>query len=81
LGTRFATSPETAHGPFASCRCSSVAADTCGKTFRGSVAALAAELPDVTIEVTLPAGDDSAVQRCLASYCLRAARRGAAGKV
>ena len=37
------------------------------------VAALAAELPDVRIEVTLPAGDDGEVQRCLASYCLRAA--------
>jgi sirohydrochlorin cobaltochelatase len=37
------------------------------------VAAIAAELPDVAIEVTLPAGDDRAVQRCLASYCVRAA--------
>ena len=38
------------------------------------VAALSAELPDITIEVTLPAGDDGDVQRCLASYCVRAAR-------
>jgi sirohydrochlorin cobaltochelatase len=40
------------------------------------VAAIAAELPEVTIEVTLPAGDDRAVQRCLAAYCVRAAREG-----
>src|SRR3982750_1840070 len=33
------------------------------------VAAIAADLPGVTIELTLPAGDDRAVQRCLASYC------------
>ena len=38
------------------------------------LAAVAAELPDLTIELTLPAGDDRAVQRCLASYCVRAAR-------
>ena len=37
------------------------------------IAAIAKELPDVAIEVTLPAGDDGEVQRCLASYCLRAA--------
>lgn len=37
------------------------------------IAAIANELPDVAIEVTLPAGDDGEVQRCLASYCLRAA--------
>jgi sirohydrochlorin cobaltochelatase len=37
------------------------------------IAAIAAELPGVAIDVTLPAGDDAAVQRCLASYCLRAA--------
>jgi len=41
------------------------------------VAEIAAALPDVTIEVTLPAGDDALVQRCLASYCVRAARGGA----
>ena len=44
------------------------------------VAAVAAELPDVAIELTLPAGDDRAVQRCLASFCVRAAR-GEAGKI
>jgi hypothetical protein len=42
------------------------------------VAKIAAELPDVAIDVTLPAGDDSDVQRCLASYCVRAARDGGA---
>ena len=42
------------------------------------VAAITAELPDVTIELTLPAGDDRAVQRSLASYCVRAARGNAA---
>src|SRR5262245_58386992 len=40
------------------------------------VATIGAELPEVTIEVTLPAGDDPAVQRCLASYCIRAAGGG-----
>ena len=44
------------------------------------VATIAAELTDVAIEVTLPAGDDNAVQRCLASYCVRAARGGEATK-
>jgi sirohydrochlorin cobaltochelatase len=43
------------------------------------VAAIAAELPDVSIELSLPAGDDRAVQRCLAAFCVRAAR-GEAGK-
>ena len=38
------------------------------------VATIATELPEVTIEVTLPAGDDETVQRCLAAYCMRAAR-------
>ena len=38
------------------------------------VAAISAELPDMTIDVTPPAGDDGTVQRCLASYCVRAAR-------
>jgi sirohydrochlorin cobaltochelatase len=38
------------------------------------VAGIAAELPHVTIELSLPAGDDRAVQRCLASFCVRAAR-------
>ncbi len=37
------------------------------------VAAIAAELPRVAIEITLPAGDDDAVQDALASFCLRAA--------
>ena len=41
------------------------------------VATIASQLADVSIEVTLPAGDDPAVQRCLASYCVRAARGGA----
>ena len=31
-------------------------------------------LPEIAIDVTLPAGDDDAVQRSLASFCLRAAR-------
>ena len=38
------------------------------------VAAIAAALPEVAIEITLPAGDDDAVQDALASFCLRAAR-------
>jgi sirohydrochlorin cobaltochelatase len=38
------------------------------------VAAIAAELPEVAIDVTLPAGDDDDVQRALALFCLRAAR-------
>ena len=40
------------------------------------VAAIAAMLPGVAIDVTLPAGDDDAVQDALASFCLRAAREG-----
>ena len=40
------------------------------------VAAIAAGLPGVTIDVTLPAGDDDAVQEALALFCLRAARGG-----
>ena len=39
------------------------------------VAAIAAELPGIAIEVTLPAGDDASVQRSLASFCLRARAR------
>ena len=42
------------------------------------VASIGLQLPDVAIEITLPAGDDAAVQRCLASYCVRAARSGEA---
>jgi len=38
------------------------------------VAAIAAERPGITVEVTLPAGDDSSVQRSLAEFCIRAAR-------
>src|SRR5438477_11910088 len=38
------------------------------------VAAIAATLPGVAIDVTLPAGDDDTVQDALASFCLRAAR-------
>ena len=38
------------------------------------VAAIAAEIPGIAVEVTLPAGDDSSVQRSLAEFCLRAAR-------
>ena len=37
------------------------------------VEALARTLPGVAIDVALPAGDDAAVQRALAGYCLRAA--------
>ena len=37
------------------------------------VAAVAAELPEVVIEVALPAGDDDAVIDALAQFCLRAA--------
>lgn len=44
------------------------------------VAAIAAELPEVAIEVTLPAGDDDDVQRALAAFCVRAARGPGAGK-
>ena len=40
------------------------------------VAAIAAGLPGVAIDVTLPAGDDDAVQDALALFCLRAARGG-----
>ena len=43
------------------------------------VAEIAISLPGVTIEVTLPAGDDPTVQRCLASYCVRVARSGEGG--
>lgn len=38
------------------------------------VAAIAATLPGVAIDITLPAGDDDAVQDALASFCLRTAR-------
>jgi sirohydrochlorin cobaltochelatase len=38
------------------------------------VAAVKAGLPDVTFEVSIPAGEDSAVIDALAAYCLRAAR-------
>jgi sirohydrochlorin cobaltochelatase len=38
------------------------------------VAAVAAELPDVTIELGTPAGDDDAVIDALAAFCVRAAR-------
>ena len=38
------------------------------------VEAIAARLPGVAIDVTLPAGDDAAVQEALAAFCLRAAR-------
>lgn len=38
------------------------------------VAAIAAELPDVTIELAPPAGDDDAVIDALAAFCVRAAR-------
>ncbi len=44
------------------------------------VAQIKAELPELKIDVTLPAGDDDAVQRSLASYCLRAAYGVEAGK-
>ena len=44
------------------------------------IAAIAADLPEVTIDVTMPAGDDDQVQQCLASYCVRTARDGNAGK-
>jgi len=37
------------------------------------VATIAAEHPGIAVEVTLPAGDDPAVQRSLAEFCLRAA--------
>jgi len=42
------------------------------------VAAIAAEHPGITVEVTLPAGDDAAVQRSLAEFCIRTARGGKA---
>ena len=38
------------------------------------VAATAAALPEVAIELALPAGDDDAVIEALAAFCLRAAR-------
>lgn len=38
------------------------------------VAAIAAELPDMTIELASPAGDDEAVIDALAAFCVRAAR-------
>ena len=38
------------------------------------VAAAAAALPGVTIELALPAGEDDAVIDALAAYCVRAAR-------
>ena len=38
------------------------------------VAAIAAGLPGIAIDITLPAGDDDAVQDALALFCLRAAR-------
>ena len=38
------------------------------------VAAIAAELPDVAIELAPPAGDDDAVIDALAAFCVRAAR-------
>lgn len=40
------------------------------------VAAIAAGLPEIAIDITLPAGDDDAVQDALAMFCLRAARGG-----
>lgn len=40
------------------------------------VAATAAGLPGVAIELALPAGDDDAVIDALAAFCLRAAREG-----
>ena len=40
------------------------------------VEAIAARFPGVAIEVTLPAGDDAAVQEALAAFCLRAAHAG-----
>jgi sirohydrochlorin cobaltochelatase len=40
------------------------------------VEAIAARLPRVAIDITLPAGDDDAVQDALALFCLRAARGG-----
>ncbi len=42
------------------------------------VAAAAAALPGVTIELALPAGDDDAVIDALASFCLRVAMSGMA---
>jgi sirohydrochlorin cobaltochelatase len=38
------------------------------------VAAAAAALPGVAIDLALPAGDDDAVIDALASFCVRAAR-------
>jgi sirohydrochlorin cobaltochelatase len=38
------------------------------------VEAIAARLPGVAIHITLPAGDDDAVQDALTSFCLRAAK-------
>jgi hypothetical protein len=35
------------------------------------IAAIASELPNVAIELTLPAGDDVEVQQALAAFCLR----------
>ena len=40
------------------------------------VAAIEAGLPGIAIDITLPAGDDDAVQEALALFCLRAARGG-----
>ena len=40
------------------------------------VAAIAAGLPGIAIDIALPAGDDDAVQDALVSFCLRAARGG-----
>jgi len=40
------------------------------------VAAILAGLPGIVIDITLPAGDDDAVQHALALFCLRAARAG-----
>jgi sirohydrochlorin cobaltochelatase len=37
------------------------------------VEAIAARLPGVVIDVTLPAGDDDAVQEALVAFCLRCA--------
>ena len=38
------------------------------------VAAIAAEMPGVAVELTLPAGDDDAMIDALAAFCIRAAR-------
>ena len=37
------------------------------------IAAISAELPNVAIELSLPAGDDGEVQQALAAFCLRMA--------